>query len=123
MKAIAHFATLLLVFPFGIWLLVVFDQLVRYEYENSREAWEANGRPFGFFWKPPQSAFFVSPMRYMARDRCALMWLLVTPVWMEGDEKARALVSRLRWLWLGFAFIGIPAFLLANLVVLGLTDR
>lgn len=63
MKAIAHFVTLLLLFPFGIWHFVVFDQLVRYEYENFREAWEANGRPFGFFWKPPQYGFFVSPMR------------------------------------------------------------
>ena len=59
----------------------------------------------------------------MARDRCALMWLLVTPVWMQDDKKARALVSRLRWLRLGFAFIGLPAFALANLVILTLTKR
>ena len=55
MKAIAHFATLLLPFPFLIWQFVVFDRLVRLEYEKFRAAWEHDGCPPGFFWSPPRS--------------------------------------------------------------------
>jgi hypothetical protein len=116
-------ATLLLLFPFGIWQFLVFDRLIRYEYENFREAWEHDGSPHGFFWHPPRPGCSTSIMRYMARDTLAVMWLVVTPSWMEKDEKARSLLSRLRWLWLGFVFIGIPAFALANLVIMALTER
>jgi len=123
MKITAHIATLLLLFPFGIWHFLLFDRLVRYEYKNFRETWEQNGRPFGFFWKPPHYGLRVSPMRHMARDRCAVMWLFVTPLWMEHDDKARVLVSRLRWLWLSFVLIGLPAFAFANLIIMVLTDK
>lgn len=118
MKIAAHFATLLFAFPFLILDFLAFDRLVRYEYENFREAWEQNGCPLGFFWKPPNSRFFTSPMRYMARDRCAVMWLFVTPNWMQQDTRALSLVSRLRWLWLAFVFVGMPALLLANIALM-----
>ncbi|HTF37505.1 MAG TPA: hypothetical protein VK651_04285 [Blastocatellia bacterium] len=62
-------------------------------------------------------------MRYMARGTVAAMWLVVTPPWMQQDQNALALVSKLRRLWLGFIFIGIPALALANLAIVALTDR
>jgi len=48
MKALAHFATLLLLFPFLIWQFLVFDRLLRLEYEKFRAAWEHDGCPPGF---------------------------------------------------------------------------
>jgi len=51
------------------------------------------------------------------------MWLVVTPPWMQQDQNALALVSKLRWLWLAFALIGLPALALANLAIVVLTDR
>ena len=123
MKAIAHFATLLLLFPFGIWHFLVFDRLLRLEYEKFRAAWEHDGCPPGFFWSPPRSGWFISQLRYMARDTVAAMWLVVTPPWMQQDQNALELVSRLRWLWLGFALIGLPAFAFANYVIVVLMHR
>ena len=139
MKALAHFATLLLLFPFLIWQFLVFDRLLRLEYERFRAAWEHDGCPPGFFWSPPRSDRDTAPtlsrppswirqegirqMRYMARGTVAAMWLVVTPPWMQQDQNALALVSKLRRLWLGFIFIGIPALALANLAIVALTDR
>jgi hypothetical protein len=59
----------------------------------------------------------------MARGTVAVMWLVVTPPWMQQDQSALVLVSKLRWLNLGFIFIGIPVFVLANLAIVALTDR
>jgi hypothetical protein len=59
----------------------------------------------------------------MARGTVAVMWLVVTPPWMQQDQSALVLVSKLRWLNLGFIFIGIPVFVLANLAIVVLTDR
>jgi hypothetical protein len=123
MKIIGHFSTLLFFLPLLIWQLLTVDRLIRYEYENFREGWEHDGCPCGYFWHPPQSGCFTSPMRYMARDTLAVMWLVVTPTWMEQDEKARSLLSRLRWLSLAFVFIGMPAFALANIAIVAITDR
>ena len=107
----------------AILLFVAFDRLVALEYNEHREDWERDGCPMGFFWKPAGSQFFASLARDFARGQCAVMWLFVTPTWIQTDRKASSLLSRLRWVWLGFTFIAIPAFFLANVSLVALIGR
>jgi len=43
---------LVLVLLYGF---VLFDRLLRPEYETHRQSWEADGRPSGFFWRPERA--------------------------------------------------------------------
>jgi hypothetical protein len=104
-------------------LFASFDRLVALEYSEHRKEWETDGCPIGFFWKPPGTRFLASSARDFARGQCAVTWLFVTPKWIQTDEKARPLLSRLRWVWLSFIFLAIPAFLFANLVLVALLGR
>jgi hypothetical protein len=70
------------------------DRLIHYEYTFHRQAWEQDGRPIGFFFRPPECRWFRSGMAF---QRCALAWPLHTPSWVRGDPAARALHRRLRW--------------------------
>ena len=91
------------------------DRLIRYEYEFHHHAWEQDGRPIGFFFRPPESTWFRSGMAF---QRCALMWPLHTPIWVRGDPAARSLHRCLRWAvvtW-NLGAIGWLVFLLPRLL-------
>jgi hypothetical protein len=86
---------------FGIGLFVVLisafhflDRLIRYEYQFHREAWEQDGRPVGYLFRPPEASWFTSGFAF---QRCAFGWLFYTPHWVRDDSVARPLLSRLRW--------------------------
>src|ERR687895_125622 len=42
-------------FPVLIGAFIVFDRLVWREYVSHRAHWQADGKPQGFFWVPPES--------------------------------------------------------------------
>src|SRR5438270_7914412 len=69
---------------------VLFDRLVRAEYEHHRPAWESDGRPAGFFWRAQECDFFTSKLM---RIRLTLGWLFRTPAWIASSP---ALVTILR---------------------------
>jgi hypothetical protein len=100
---------------FGIALLAVLisafyflDRLIRHEYQFHRDAWDRDGRPVGYFFRPPESSWFHSGLAF---QRCAFGWLFYTPQWTRGDATARTLLSRLRWCVLVWN-IGIVTFFL-----------
>src|SRR6266704_3268357 len=94
------------------------DRLIRYEYQFHREAWERDGRPVGFFFRPPETSWLHSSFAF---QRCAFAWLFRTPQWTRDDSAARTLLSRLRWCVLVWNISIIIYFLLS--FVFGETTR
>ena len=109
---------LIFLFPALLAALVVFDRLVRIEYTEHRLSWEADGKPYGFFWVPAESkmagGWLVSFGGGFARNRCIFGWLFSTPEWMRRDERALRLVSWLRVLVLSWN-VGILGAVVAHL--------
>ncbi len=76
----------------------LYDQLVRLEYEEQRDKWEADGKPMGYFWMPDEAKSFGGLLpkwsRQFTRDTSFLLWLSETPEWMKNEPKA---LSKLKW--------------------------
>ncbi len=77
---------------------VTFDRLVKREHDLFADAWEADGRPHGIFWRPeilfrPSLRLFRSGL---ATNRCMLVWPLRTPRWAGSDDEAMRLLRCLR---------------------------
>lgn len=90
---------LLILLPLLLACFFAFDRVVRLEYASYRSAWEPDGRPRGFFWRPSESTLFGS---YFARQRFSLTWLFSTPTWAQHDQSASRLLKRLRRLVLAW---------------------
>lgn len=74
------------------------DRLIRYEYQFHREAWERDGCPVGYFYRPPEVRSFRGVYDGVyAFHCCALGWVFHTPPWTRNETTTRALLSRLRW--------------------------
>jgi len=94
--------------PYALFLLVpvllvafwTFDQLVRLEYHSYRMNWEADGKPYGFFFVPAEckarGGLIVSFRSSFASHRCAFGWLFSTPQWVKDDAKAKRLLLWMR---------------------------
>lgn len=76
--------------------LVVHGCLIRRQYEIARDAWELDGKPPGFAWRPLEA----SPIRSWARSKAYLRLLVGTPLWITRDERALALQKLFRFLFL-----------------------
>jgi len=73
---------------------VLFDRLLRAEYEQHRPAWETDGRPAGFFWRAQECGFITS---HLARARLSFAWLFRTPAWIAGSPVLAAMLRRHRF--------------------------
>jgi len=74
----------LIIGTFGLLhIFLTFDNVVRFEYTKNREAWEADGRPHGFLWRPPECTLFRSTW---ATHRLTLVWLFKTPFWASESS-------------------------------------
>lgn len=111
-----HFLTVFIYFPALVFNLRAFDRLVALEYRKHREEWEKDRSPYGFFWSPPERTWASQP-NYSARNRVAMSWLFTTPDWIEEDPEALSLVSRLRNAWLLAHLVGLPVFILLNMML------
>ena len=103
------FGVLLFLIPLLLACFLVFDRLVRFEYEFYRSTWESDGRPRGFFfWASDEGDSLRS---YLAQQRLSFTWLFSTPHWMRADQTALRLVWWLRVLVLAWhiAIIGAGA--------------
>jgi hypothetical protein len=89
--AIIIFLALLLIVLFYAFLL--FDRLIRAEYEQHRQIWEADGRPAGYFWRPAECTLIASRF---AKSRLSLVWLFQTPAWIANSPVLRALLRQHR---------------------------
>lgn len=68
----------LVVAPLSLYALYAFDRVLRIEYEKSRDQWESDGMPPGFFWKAPESSYFGGNL---SRGRLYLVWIFANPAW------------------------------------------
>jgi hypothetical protein len=80
---------------------VAFDRLVRHEAASHPEAWIADGRPNGMFWRPLGGS-------HWAKNRCMMVWPLRTPQWAKNDQEALRLLRWLRGLVLIWNFGVMP---------------
>jgi len=110
----------LALFPVLIAGFIVFDKLVWLEYLSYRSNWEADGKPHGFFWVPPESRFaggwLVRFGSSAAQRRKSFAWLFSTPEWMREDERALRLVFWLRILVLSWN-VGLGSVLVVLLLL------
>src|SRR6266436_2152429 len=95
--------------------LFTVSRLIQHQYQFHRTAWENDGRPIGYMWRPPEATWFRSQFAF---HRCALAWPLSTPDWVHGDTAAEALLRRLRWLVLIWNVGAILLFLWAYTVLI-----
>jgi hypothetical protein len=65
-----------------VYSFVLFDRLIRVEYECHHEAWIADGRPSGFFYFPLASSF-----NGANRGKwLSLKWLFSAPLWIRRSR-------------------------------------
>ena len=103
---------MVVVIGFGIPLLIysflMFDRVVKTEYESNREAWELDGKPYGYLWKAPECTYFRSSW---ARNRLSFAWLFTTPKWTLGMPNCQSWLTRMRICVLGWNIMIVSLFL------------
>ena len=87
---------------------LMFDRLVKTEYATNRVAWEADGKPRGFFWNAPECLFFRSDW---ARNRLSFLWLFSTPSWVTDSAECQSWLKRLRICVLAWNILIVTVFL------------
>lgn len=97
MTAIALFLPFIL---YTLFIFYLFDRIVKFEYENYKKRWIADGKPIGFFWVPEEarSEFLRLPKitGSFARSRCCFRWNFITPEWVKGDRQAAKILRLYR---------------------------
>jgi hypothetical protein len=66
-------------------IFALFDYLVRWEFRHHRDAWEADGRPAGFFWRP----FSTGELIPVTRSQVGFDWFFRTPTWVRENSTCR----------------------------------
>ena len=138
---IASFFSIILLLPLAYVAFYMFDQLVRSEYISHRKAWERDGRPWGWSWRPPGQGRasepkvwpYPPPWRWddqnwrslEAKRRCALLWLFRTPAWMRQNRTLLRLVLWYRTTTLAFmlapaSYVAIFFYVVIATIVSGL---
>jgi amino acid transporter len=77
-----------------IYALVLFDRLLRAEYEGHRSTWLTDGKPSGFFWRARECDLITSPF---ARTRLSFIWLFLTPDWVARSAHLTSTLRRHRY--------------------------
>jgi len=84
----------------SIWAGSNLDNIIILEYQNYREKWERNGKPYRWFSQTPGSAYNSWVERWvsapLSSQRLSFVWLFTTPKWMGSSLKARKLLRRYR---------------------------
>lgn len=109
---LAWLAGLIIIFvgvPLLVYAFLMFNRVVRTEYETYRAAWEADGKPCGFFWRAPECTYFRSGW---ATNRLSFIWLFRTPSWAANSTDCRSWLKRLRICALAWNLLMVFLFLL-----------
>ena len=102
---------------FGLIGCLAFDKVIRLEYKFFRRSWEESGRPFGFFWTPPEvkrSGFWAFIGSSSATSRVKFDWLFATPAWIKDSSEARAWLYTYRLIFVGNLVMPIGIVLLLD---------
>lgn len=105
-------------FPFFILIMVAltivlmlgrrqFDDLLKHQHAEHSDAWQAAGRPIGFFWQPEEGTTWTEGTQ--ARGRTFWSWMRTTPDWMPGELKWKLTIIRVSVVcsYLGFILAGV----------------
>lgn len=82
-----YFAVLILILLIGF---IIFDKILRFEYENHREIWEEDKKPIGILWVPDKASVLYGSY---ARNSLAIKWLFKNPQWAEHEREV------IKWLY------------------------
>jgi len=107
------FSLIFLALPILIYSFVLLDRLIQAEYESHKAAWEADGKPMGFFFFPPGQNWLDKFRGGWARNRISFVWLFKTPSWVSASIEYRVWLRRFRicvlvwnlWFLLVVAFV------------------
>jgi hypothetical protein len=90
-----------------------FDRLVQLQYADHFHAWDEDGRPSGFFWKP-KDAHWTSGL--IAKERLSIVWLFATPMWARGCKDARHHLHDMRAAVVGWNLLIITTMFATGLI-------
>jgi hypothetical protein len=107
------FSLIFLALPIFIYSFVLLDRLIQAEYESHKAAWEADGKPMGFFFFPPGQNWLDKFRGGWVRNRISFVWLFKTPSWVSASIEYRVWLRRFRicvlvwnlWFLLVVAFV------------------
>ena len=110
---------MILIFILGISGSIAFDRVLQIEYETDRFAWEADGKPRGIVWCPPEELGLGS---MIATTRLQWVLLFKTPAWAAVSPEATKAITRFRFVSILFLlffiiFIVLMPFLMTLLPV------
>jgi hypothetical protein len=95
-----------------VYSMRLFDMLLRYQYTEWRDKWEADGQPSGFFWTPVVANSWKSRSRTQSQS---IRWFYVTPSWIRPGSPEAKLLLRYRVVG-GLIYLGfLSAFLRLHL--------
>jgi hypothetical protein len=84
--AILVFFLIPILFSILIGAFITFDKILKIQYSEFKSTWEADGRPYGFFWKPKDTQWLRSSL---AKIRISYQWLFRTPHWAQDSKTTR----------------------------------
>lgn len=90
---------------FVITAFVLFDRILRFQYQSFREEWEKQGKAIGFWWIPPNSSLFSGSLQRAVRS---LSWTFGSEDWMKTDPKIIKMVWLMRVCIFAFWLLCIP---------------
>ena len=98
---------------------VVLSRLLHREYSDHRLIWEADGKPRGMFWIPPEAKlrkWYITYASGRAGRVLGLKWLFRTPDWIAHDAEMQRLLRLHRILMYVFIISFIAPFVIAVLL-------
>jgi hypothetical protein len=102
-------------FSLCLYSFLIFDRILKIEHSEFPSDWERDGRPTGFFWKPPDGRFLEGSA---ARSSLAFEWVFSPPPWSKRDSRTEKLFKKLRTsvftFWALCVGIFVAMFLLAG---------
>ncbi len=84
-----------------LWAFATWDRIIKLEFQKYPVEWQKDGKPPGYFWKTPPSAYSSYWDRLRAiwhRGWLISAWLFRSPAWARSDAKASGLLIRFRLL-------------------------
>ena len=76
-----------------IYSFFLLESLIKAEHDLDKVAWEADGKPRGFFWSSPECTWLGSSLAF---KRVSFAWLFKTPAWAAKSVSCCAQLKHLR---------------------------
>jgi hypothetical protein len=84
---------------------VLFDRVLRFQFENFHTEWETQGKAIGFFWLPEGSSIISGSLQRGIR---LLSWTFAGEEWMKNEPTVKRTVWIMRGCIFGFWVSFVP---------------